>query len=64
MTKAADLEAGAPVIADLSFDDVAIVGFTSGQVRAMTRDDLGLGPDDPLVAGDASKSPLLRELGE
>lgn len=59
-----DLAAGAPAIADLQFPDCAIVGFVSGEVRVLTRADLGLGPTDPIVAGDASRSPLLRALGE
>ena len=58
------LLAGAPVIADLSFKDIAIVGFTTGEVKVMSREQLGLGPDDPIVAGDASKSAILRVLGE
>jgi hypothetical protein len=64
LLSASELERGAAVIADLSFGDVAIVGFVNGQVKTMTKADLGLGPDDPLVAGDASKSPILRDLGE
>ena len=53
----------APVLADLHYPGGAIVGFTDGTVRWMSLKDLGLSPGDPLVAGDASKSPLLRSLG-
>ncbi len=53
---------GVPVIADLSFPDGAIIGYTSGEAKWLTREELGLGPNDPIVAGDASKSPILRHL--
>jgi len=52
------------LIADLSFGDVALVGFSDGSVKEMTKADLGLRPDDPLVAGEASSSPVLREFGD
>ncbi len=58
----AEEKAGTAVIADLSFPDIAIVGFTNGAVRTMTRKQLGLGPEDPIVVGDKSKSELLRSL--
>lgn len=50
------------LFADLSFPDGALVAFLDGRVRYLTRRDLGLGPSDPLVAGPASKSPLLQTL--
>lgn len=53
-----------PILADLSLPDMAIVGFADGCARALEREDLGLDPDDPIVAGDASKSPLLRALSD
>ncbi len=53
---------GTALIADLSFPDMAIVGFSDGSVKTMTRKELGLGPDDPIVAGDASNSDLLKKL--
>ncbi len=55
---------GTPLIADLHFDDVAIVGFSSGAVQVMTREQLGLGPDDPIVVGDKSKSEILQALSD
>lgn len=61
-----DLSAGAPVLADLSFQDegFVLVAFSNGRVQRMTRADLGLGPDDPIVVGDASRSPILRHLSD
>jgi len=53
---------GTPLIADLSFPDMAIIGFSNGSVRTLTRKELGLGPKDPIVAGEESKSELLRYL--
>ena len=53
-----------PILADLSLPDVAIVGFANGSARALEREELGLDPEDPIVAGDASKSPLLRALSD
>lgn len=53
-----------PVIADLSYPDGAIVGYRDGLVQWLTREELGLGPDDPIVAGPTSKSPILRQLSE
>jgi hypothetical protein len=53
-----------PLIADLSFREGAIVGFADGTVKWMDREALGLGPDDPLVVGETSKSPILRRLSD
>ena len=53
---------GTPLIADLSFPDMAIVGFSNGSVKTMTREELGLDLTDPIVVGDASKSKLLKKL--
>lgn len=53
---------GIPLIGDLSFPDGAIVGFADGRARWLDREALGLGPDDPIVAGDGSRSPLLQRL--
>lgn len=53
-----------PILADLHFADGAIVAFVSGKVRWLTREELGLGPTDPIVAGEASLSPLLKKLSE
>lgn len=44
--------------------DGAIVGFSNGRVRWLDRENLGLGPDDPIVFGDASKSPMLEPLSD
>jgi hypothetical protein len=59
---AAELAEGAALIADLSFHDGALIGYSDGSVRWLTRRELCLGPHDPIVAGDASRSPLLRRL--
>jgi hypothetical protein len=53
-----------PVLADLHVPDGAIVAFSNQQVKFLRRKELGLGPDDPIVAGDGSKSPILRQLTE
>jgi hypothetical protein len=50
------------LFADLSFGDGALVAFLDGKVKYLRRADLGLAPADPLVAGPASKSPLLQTL--
>ena len=55
---------GTALVADLSFPDMALVGFTNGSVRAMDREALGLGPEDPIVVGDDSKSEILRALSD
>jgi hypothetical protein len=52
----------AAILADLSYPGGALVGFSDGSVRWLSAKDLGLGAGDPIVAGDASKSPLLRSL--
>ncbi len=57
-----DLVRGTPLIADLSFPEIALVGFSDGAVKTLTRSQLGLGPLDPIVAGDNSVSPILRVL--
>jgi hypothetical protein len=44
--------------------DLAVVGFVSGRVYDLDREGLGLGPDDPLIVGPKSRSPILRQLGE
>jgi uncharacterized small protein (DUF1192 family) len=54
--------AGTALFADLSFHDGALVAFLDGKVKYMSRKDLGLAPTDPLVAGPASKSPVLQTL--
>lgn len=50
------------LFADLSFGDGALVAFLDGKVKYLRRADLGLAPTDPLVAGPASRSPLLQTL--
>lgn len=52
-----------PLVADVSsWADHAIVGFSNGSVRALDRKALGLDETDPIVVGDASRSPVLRPL--
>jgi len=53
---------GAILVADLSFDDVVIAGYSNGVVKELTRADLGLGPDDPFTVGDEARSEELRNL--
>lgn len=55
---------GTPLLADLHFDGIAIVGFSTGEVRVMDRKALGLGPKDPIICGDDSKSELLQKLSD
>ena len=57
-----DAKGPTPLIGDLSCDDGAVVGYSDGSVRFLDREELGLGPDDPIVAGPRSKSPILRRL--
>jgi hypothetical protein len=57
-------ETDEPILADLSVPDVAIVGFASGRAQALDREELGLGPSDPIVTGVGSKSHLLRGLSD
>lgn len=40
----------------------ALVAYDDGDVRYLERDELGLTPDDDVVCGPESKSPLLRQL--
>ncbi len=51
-----------PLVADLHFRDVAIVGFANGSVRVMTRSQLGLGDGDSIAAVADSNSGILRAL--
>jgi hypothetical protein len=60
----AELEEGAPLFADLSFGDVAIVAFTGGVVKTLTKKELGLAESDPIVVGPTSKSEILRHLSD
>ena len=41
-------------------EDVIIAVFADGDAQKLTRDDLGIGPDDPIVVGPESPSPVLR----
>jgi len=57
-----DAKGPTPLIGRLSCDDGAVVGYSDGSVRFLDREELGLGPDDPIVAGPRSRSPILRRL--
>ena len=59
---AAEESAGTIIIADLSFEDVVIAGWSNGRVGELSREQLGLGPDDHITVGDESKSPMLKKL--
>jgi hypothetical protein len=58
------LPGSTPLIGDLHFEGGAIVGFANGEVKWLTRPELGLAEEDPIVAGPESKSPILRDLAE
>lgn len=45
-------------------DDGVILGFSNGRARYVDREGLGLGPDDPIVFGEESPSPLLCPLSD
>ena len=54
-----------PILADLvSHPHGAYVAFRDGRVEYLKRAELGLGPDEPMVAGPTSRSPILRLLGD
>ena len=53
-----------PLIGDLTSDDGASIGFSDGTVRWLDREELGLGDDDPIRCGPASRAPLLRMLSD
>lgn len=58
-----DGEMGTPWVADLTDPDGIIVGFSSGSVRFMTWEELGVDPPEgPVVVGPKAKHPLLRAL--
>src|SRR5262245_26234021 len=58
------LPGSTPLIGDLPFPCGAIVGFANGEVKWLTRTELGLAPDDPIIVGPDSRSPILRDLAE
>jgi hypothetical protein len=58
------LPGSTPLLADLHFPGGAIVGFANGEVKWLTRPELGLAPEEAIVAGPDSKSPILRDLAE
>ena len=51
-----------PIGACVHHRDGVLVAFDNGWVQMMYREQIGLGPDDPMVVGPESKSPLLRML--
>lgn len=55
---------GAPVIADLSFVDGAVVGYTTGNAKWLTREQLGIPAGVRITAGPESPSPILRLLAD
>ncbi len=48
----------------LALADGAVIADASGSVRYVDRDELGLGCEDPIQFGPASKSPVLRQLSD
>lgn len=58
-------EEEAAIYADIhSIPDHAIVAFADGSVTVLGRAELGLERDDPIVVGEAARSPLLRALSD
>ncbi len=51
-----------PVLACLCHPRVALVAFADGSARQLDRERLGLAPDDPIIVGEDSKSPILKKL--
>ena len=51
-----------PILACLCHARCALVAFADGSVRRLDREQLGLGLDDPIVVGEASRSPILKKL--
>lgn len=51
-----------PILACLAHDGGVIVGYSDGAARVLDREQLGLGPDDPIVVGEDAKSPILLQL--
>ena len=59
------VDEGAAILADVTtIPDHALVAFADGGFEIMNRVDLGLGPEDPVVVGEESKSPVLRALSD
>ena len=56
--------AGTPILADLSFDEGVLVGYSNGTVKWHSRAELGVSSGETITVGDRSKSPLLRDLGD
>lgn len=50
-----------PIIADVSFEDGAVVGYTNGAARWLTREELGIPAGVPITVGPDSPSPILRQ---
>jgi hypothetical protein len=59
-----EAETGNEPILACRYGGGVIVGFDDGRVRVVDREDLGLGPDEEIVFGEASTSPLLRKLSD
>jgi hypothetical protein len=51
-----------PILADLSFDGGAVVAFSDGEARWLSRAELGVVGTQPVTAGPDGTSPLLRGL--
>jgi hypothetical protein len=51
-----------PILACLCHPRRALVAFADGSARLLDRKQLGLGPDDPLIVGESSRSPILKKL--
>lgn len=56
------LSVGAVVLADLGFADGAILGYSNGAATWVSREDLGLDENDPIIAGDGAVVASLRAL--
>ena len=58
-----DEERSEPIVG-CRLGEYVIVGFSNGAARVYDREDLGLGPDDPIVFGEGSASPILVKLSD
>jgi len=61
---AAEQQANAPILADLSFPGGVVLGYVGGGAKWVSAEELGLAPDQPIVVGDASPNEMLQHLSD
>lgn len=61
---ASDLSRNAPVLADLSFPDGVIFGYSGGEAKWVSREELGIPVGVPIVVGDESPNEVLRNFSD